>query len=656
MTAQMEHRRHQRQRSRPALPADLAIRVGRHLLAIALFAVPAVVLWWHVWTGHPSSTITCPCGDPAQEVWFIAWPAWAIAHGANVFFSGAVNVPHGANLLSNTSGTLVGMVLSPVTWLWGPVTATNVALTLAPAASAWGCWVAIRPFLAWKPAAVPAALVFGYSSAIVSSIIFGHVSVTFLVVPPLLFTVLYESVVRQTRSPWRDGLLLALLVVVQFLISPEVLVMALLLTAVGMVVALAVGWRTVRARLGHAARALALGLGLSVALLAYPAWFGISGPQSVSGVLFAIAPLSGVLLSGFLSPGPYNQLANSYVRFGGYMGRNGPTPNYLGWGLVAAVALALAAARRRPLIWFMLVMAAVTSWLALGTFLLGGPKSIEHVWMPWRYLSELPVLKEILSDQFAPFIFLFLAFVLAIGIDACVQSMRSRWPVSGLRLRLLRAALLAGVSLAVLIPTFVTFDMPFTVRATAVPLWMRQDAPRLSSGSVLLTVPFAVSGSTAPMLWQAVDGMHFSLAGGGLKTPNAHGGPVGQGTPGSARAILSDLSIVGDPQPDGTTAQVMAVRAAVRSWHVTDVVIDGESPDPIYTSGFLTEVVGQAPSFVDHAWVWHLSAGGLTAAPALGASLYLCGLAAAHPDEQGDPLAMSACVLKAAALRHGAAV
>ena len=59
----------------------------------------------------------------------MAWPAWAITHGHSLFFSGAVNVPHGANLLSNTSGPLVGVVLAPVTWLFDPVTATNVALT-----------------------------------------------------------------------------------------------------------------------------------------------------------------------------------------------------------------------------------------------------------------------------------------------------------------------------------------------------------------------------------------------------------------------------------------------------------------------------------------------------------------------------------------------
>ncbi len=101
--------------------------LGFHLVALAGFTVPAVALWWHVWSGHPSSTLTCGCGDPAQEVWFMAWPAWAIAHLHNVFFSGAVNVPDGANLLSNTSGTLVGVVLAPVTWLFGPVAATNVA-------------------------------------------------------------------------------------------------------------------------------------------------------------------------------------------------------------------------------------------------------------------------------------------------------------------------------------------------------------------------------------------------------------------------------------------------------------------------------------------------------------------------------------------------
>ena len=109
-------------------------------------------------------------------------------------------------------------------------------LTLAPGLSAWGCWLALRCFVTWKPAAVPAALVYGYSAAIVASLLFGHVSVSVLVVPPLLLTILYGIVVRQDRTPRRDGRdVLAALVVVQFLISPEVLVMCALLAVVGLV-------------------------------------------------------------------------------------------------------------------------------------------------------------------------------------------------------------------------------------------------------------------------------------------------------------------------------------------------------------------------------------------------------------------------------------
>ena len=651
----MTTRRERRLASQRALPVTVVREGARHVLALALFTLPGVVLWWHVWTGHPSSTLTCACGDPAQEVWFMAWPAWAIAHGANVFFSGVVNTPHGANLLSNTSGTLVGVVLSPVTWLWGPVTSTNLALTLAPGLSCWGCWLALRRFVQWQLGAVPAALVYGYSAAVVTSLIFGHVSVTVLVIPPLFVALLYEILVTQARSPRRDGVLLAALMVIQFLISPEVLVMCALFAAIGLVIALALGWRQVRQRAEHAVGALGIGLGLSAVLLAYPAWFGIAGPQSVSGVLFAFTGFAGVPLSGFFAPGPYGSFS-TYVRFGGYSGRLGPTPNYVGAGVGAWAALALVAARRRLIVWFLFVMALVAAWLELGQFLLGAPHSWEHAWLPWRYLSELPVLKEILADQLAPFATLFVAFVLAIGLDAGVERLRRVGSLRPPQVRAVATAATAALAVAALVPVFVTFDMPFTVVSTKVPTFIRRDAPKLASGSVLLTVPFAVSGSAEPMLWQAVDDMQFKLAGAGLKTPNAKGGPVGQGTPGSARRIMADLTVVGNDQPLGTAAQVATVRQALTSWRVTDVVIDGVSRDPIYSSGLLTEVMGTAPVYEDSAWVWPIPRGGVTAPAALGASLYLCRLAAPPIAKAStDPMSMPNCVLKAAALRrsHG---
>ncbi len=621
---------------------------GLQLLALGAFTVPAVVLWWRVWAGHPASSLTCGCGDPAQQVWFTAWPAWAIAHAHGLFFSGAVNVPDGANLLSNTSGTLVGVALAPVTWLWGPVVATNVALTLAPALSAWGCWLAARRLVHWGPGAIPAALVFGYSSAVVTSLAYGHVSVTVLVIPPLLFVSLYEIVVRQERSVRHDGLVLAALLVVQFLISPEILVMCLLFAAVGLVAIAAVAWHHVPVHAAHAWRALGLGGGVAAVVLAYPIWFGLAGPQAVSGVLFALAPLSGVPLSGVISPGSFAAPANDYVRFGGYLGRMGPPPDYVGGGVALLSVAAAVVARRRALVWLLVFLLAVALWLSLGAYLVGAPSWLWHLWLPWRDLARLPVFEEILPDQFAPFLALFTAFLLAVGLDAFADMRQRRGSWVPRRSYEVTGAVTAMVALVALVPVFATFDVPFRVVTVRPPPYVRQVAPAMPPGTVMLTVPFAFSGSSAPMLWQAVDAMHFRLAGAALKTPGPHGGPVQRGTPGSARRILSDLTLAGSPLPSGTPAQLAAVRHALRQWQVGRVVIAGPSRDPVYASGFFTMALGRAPRFEHRAWVWRLAGGRSPSAPAAGASLASCRAEARSPAERGHPLAMSRCVLAGA--------
>jgi hypothetical protein len=619
--------------------------VGFHLVAFACFTVPAIVLWWHVWSGHPSSALTCGCGDPAQEVWFMAWPAWAITHLHNVFFASVVNVPHGANLLSNTSGPLVGVVLAPVTWLFGPVTATNVALTLAPALSAWACFAAIRPLVTWKAGAIPAALVFGYSAALVTSLTFGHVSVTVLVIPPFLLTTLHEIVIRQEHSVRRDGLLLAALLVVQFFISPEILVMCLLLGVVGLVAVTVVGWRQLRPRAGHALPALGLGAAVTVGVLAYPTWFGLAGPQAVTGVLFALAPISGVPLAGFLVAGPYGAPANGYIRFGGYLGRTGPPPDFVGWGVALAAVGSVIAARRRPLTWLLLVLAAATFWLALGAYLISGPAWLGHPWLPWRALSTLPVLKEILPDQFVPLLTLFVAVLLAVGLDALhgVHRRPTSW-IARNRSVLAGAATVAVAAVA-LTPVLTTFDAPLRVVRVHTPPYLREAATRPPAGNVVLTVPFAVSGSTQPMLWQAMQGLRFRLAGAALKTPDVQGGPVETGAPGSARRILTDLSVGGPVLPTGTPTQLATVRAALASWQVDQVVITGASRDPVYASGFLTAALGVAPVFEQRAWVWKVQPGATLAPPVTGIPLSTCRNYAATPAVRGMPLTMARCVL-----------
>ena len=542
-------------RPRSAPPDGSCAPSASMSLALAAFTVPAVVLWWHVWSGHPASALTCGCGDPAQEVWFMAWPAWAISHLHSVFFSGAVNVPHGANLLSNTSGPLIGVVLAPVTWLFGPVTATNVALTLAPALSAWACFAAIRPLVRWKAGAIPAALVYGYSSAIVTSLTFGHVSVTVLVIPPFLFTTLYEIVIRQEHSVRRDGLLLAALLVAQFFISPEILVMCLLLGVFGLLAVAVVGWRQARARAGHALPALGLAVGVTLVLLAYPTWYGLAGPQAVTGVLFALAPITGVPLSGLLVPGrvrgtrqrvhplrrlPGSERAAARLRgVGRGPGRGGlprrrPPP---------ACSPGCSCSWRPP--------RSGWRWAA---YLISGPAWLGQPWLPWRALSTLPVLKEILPDQFVPLLTLFLAFLLAVGLDALHDAHRTTDP--SVRPRSLhdadRSALTAVATLAVaavaLVPVFVTFETPLRVVRVHTPPYL----PRASAAAS----PAGVGGSRGP---------HRSLRRLGFDGADAVAGHAGHGLP-TGRRRAQDArcdgsagrvgrSGVGPPDPDRSDDQ-----------------------------------------------------------------------------------------------------
>src|SRR3974377_1226100 len=111
--------------------------VALHAGVLAGFLVVSLLMWWHVWiTGHPTSTVTCQCGDVSEELFYVAWPAWAIAHGHNLFLSNAVFAGQGGiNMLANTTWMAFGALFAPITWLLGPVATLNVGPLRGPVGS-----------------------------------------------------------------------------------------------------------------------------------------------------------------------------------------------------------------------------------------------------------------------------------------------------------------------------------------------------------------------------------------------------------------------------------------------------------------------------------------------------------------------------------------
>ena len=179
------------------------------------------------------------------------------------------------------------MVLSPITWWFGPLAATTLALTLAPGLSAWGCWVACRRLVTWQPACWVAGLVFGYSPFVVQSVAQGHLSTGLLVFPPLVLVVLHEIMVRQRASVWWCGISLSALLLGQFLVSAEVLAITVVLAVIGIVVTAALNPHRIAAQLPFALRAFAVTALVSLVLLAAPVWYMLDGPERIKGPVWS---------------------------------------------------------------------------------------------------------------------------------------------------------------------------------------------------------------------------------------------------------------------------------------------------------------------------------------------------------------------------------
>ena len=176
-------------------------------------------MWWHVWSNHPTSTILCGCGDTSQFVWFLKWPAYALSHGLNPFYSTAASYPHGVNLLSVTSVLAVGILFAPITWIFGPIATLNVALLLSPVLSGVAMFILLRRWVSWDPAAFIGGLLYGFSPIILTSLYFSHLNLTISPIPPLVVACLDEIVMRQRRRPVVTGVLLGLLVTLQILLE-----------------------------------------------------------------------------------------------------------------------------------------------------------------------------------------------------------------------------------------------------------------------------------------------------------------------------------------------------------------------------------------------------------------------------------------------------
>jgi hypothetical protein len=597
---------------------SLLRRVPGWMPIVAIYLLLAMGTWAHVWFGgHPASTMTCDCGDPSSFVWFLEWPAYALTHGHSLFLEARDQVPGGMNMLDNTSVLALGVVLSPVTWLFGPVATLNVALTAAPALAAISAYGCLRRGLGlWRPAAFLAGLLFGFSPFVQRNQTLAHLQVTFLALVPLILLCAYELIVTQRGKSWRWGLLLGVLVAVQFFIGSEILTMVTL-TVVGSaflaVVCAAVTRReALISRLPFAVRGLGLAVGVGAALLAYPVWFAMAGPDHITGSDWARVSTNS--LNRILSPIPEPAVAVARLPFGGYLGPSGLSGGYLGvLAILAVVAAALVV--RRPLSRLCLVILVIASWASIGTYQhlqgLGGTVT----WVPslWRLVKDVPVLNQATPQNFSAITTFMVAVSAALLLDWLWQH-RSGAPVQLGSVRVARMVLAGGaaavVSVALVLPWLLDWPMPYTTKSVATPAPVARLLDSLPANAVVLFYPFPSSALDKALVWQAEGDMRFAVAGGRGITAGPGGAAEHGLEPGTPAGMLSALSTIYTPHGNlalpamPTPTVIRNMRAELRHWGVTDVVIVSGGRDPGYAKQWITTIMGRPPQLQDGQWVW----------------------------------------------------
>ncbi len=578
-------------------PAAVPVRVpperarslsGRRTVALAgvyyLLAALAVTLW--LWRDPASRTVAGNPNDADQFAWFFRYDATAIAHfRLPALVTTAMNAPQGVNLMWNTPLLLPGVLLAPVTLLFGPQVSLTVLLTAGFAGSATAMFAVLRRWTVSVPAAALGGAVYGFSPALLHSAI-GHYDLQFAVFPPLIA----DAAVRLATgraSAVRGGLSLGLLLAAQLFISEEIGFDAALAAAVLVIVVAVSRPRLVAARIAALAGGAAIAAATVAALAGYPLWVQFFGPLPQHGSPFATDFFKNDL-SGFVVPSSLMlfHTAGSAAQALRYQGQLPEYVGYLGWPLIAVLAAgALRFWRRLP------VRACAVTCAVLITFSLGGTllaSGHEHaaVKLPWYWLQGLPVLSVALPDRFSVVADGAAAALLAFCVDAAGPVLAAfaarRLPrlASGTR----PAVVVMSCAVLAVLP-IVPRPLPAVAATTPPAGWSAAFAAlRLPASAPVLVVPVPMSTFTEPLRWQADTGQPAALVGGYFMGPASGGRAAtdGSGPPPAAR-YLNALWAESGGGPAGASAVARSyarteavsdarMRAQIAAWKAAAVV------------------------------------------------------------------------------------
>jgi len=556
-----------------------------------IYLVVAFALSADSWS-NPTHTVIGRGGDPTSFVWAIQWPAFAIGHGLNPFFSNYLIAPQGTNLMwSGSSGP--GILLAPLVLLVGPAVVYNLMATLSLAISAWLAELAIHRLVGSRPGAIVGGLIFGFSPYMMGHA-YGHVSITIAFLPPLILIVLHETFIRQRWPWWATGSFAGLLLAIQLITFLETIAITLLAAAVVTALLVVQRWHQVRARLPYAIKVCATIVVTFLIGAAYPLWTMLFGAERLgSGTVqppdFLVTDVINFLVPTMTTrfiPGALSVTAQRItigVESGGYIG-------------IALIVICIITA---VMLWRNIVVrtAALTG-LILAILSLGPRLHVDgtilNVPLPFAVLTHLPLANNILAARLMGVVDLCVGVLVAAYV-AHLGTIRAPW--RGLGIGLLAFGLFLIVPTPLQLP-----NQPYFV-----PTYFTSNAVKqIPAGSTALVAPFDADGTDdSPQVWQAASDFRFRMPEGYVYVPTRNGpttGPIP--TPLSEQMGLIYIATPSAPPPAVTPADRAAFLTQMSDWNVTTVLV-GPMPNYDLMVRFFQGLLGRPGHYQGEITAWY---------------------------------------------------
>jgi hypothetical protein len=549
--------------------------------ALLAYTVLAVALFANVWI-DPAASWIGDSKDPKLFIWYLGWLPNQLAQLHNPFLTDYIAYPQGANLMWNTSIIFPALVLWPVTAAFGPVVAYNVMVTAAVALSAWFAYLVAARYLDHPLLAGVVGLLYGFSPGMLAQAT-RHPHVMIALLPPLLWLLGDEILVRQRYRPVVIGGLAGLVCAFQLLTGEEVLAVTVLIAFLGIALLVALHPRSLRDNLPYVGRAAGAAALTLLLVAGYPLAVQFFGPQQVAGSL-QVTDFYVNDLVGFVSPDPaLLRFGGSAATIGHLTGNVSENDAYLGIPLLALFLIGLAVNWRRPLVRWAGLLTLVVALLSLGPRLhiYGTP----YLVLPWAVVARLPLMGSALPSRLMLTAFLGIGLVAVALVDRASQG--AAW---------VRWGTLAMLAVAVLslVPVWPFLSTPATAPRFFQPGGAVASVPL---GSVVLVTPFSSSRSTDAMYWQALSNYRFRMPEGDAFTPGPYLGPH----PTYLQTILDQLDSGQDLQLSADSRD--RALQSLAAMHVGTVVA-GPSPGQDRVVQFLTALLGGPPVEVDGVYVW----------------------------------------------------